>query len=231
MHACLSWTRRADVAVLSQSVAVQDDNKWRCTPRSRTGSINTPLSSSSSLSLSLSYLPTTPTTTPYKTKMSFLSNVSDFASALSHAQSHDGSSSESQDSLFSSAISHLDSRKQEYSETEPEVDEEGYMRAHQSVFEGGGEGETHDSGTVGTGAAMQAMKLFTSGGGESGSGGGMDKNVLIGMAMSQAGKLWEEKNGQGSVVCSSVPSVSFCWLTGCSPGISSRRSILRPRQR
>jgi hypothetical protein len=164
--------------------------------------------------------------------MSFLSNVSDFASALGHAQSQDGSSSsESQDSLFSSAISHLDSRKHEYSETEPEVDEEGYMRAHQSVVEGGGEGETQDSGTVGTGAAMQALKLFTSGGGESGSGGGMDKNVLIGMAMSQAGKLWEEKNGQGSVVCSSVSSVSFCWANWCSPGISSRRSILRVRQR
>ncbi|RMJ25589.1 hypothetical protein PHISP_03558 [Aspergillus sp. HF37] len=128
--------------------------------------------------------------------MSFLSNVSDFASSLSHAQSDSGSSSESQDSLFNTAISHLDSRKHEYSETEPEVDEEGYMRAHQSVFDG--EGETHDSGTVGTGAAMQALKMFTSGSG-GGGGGGMDKNVMIGMAMSQAGKLWEEKNGQGSV--------------------------------
>jgi hypothetical protein len=47
---------------------------------------------------------------------------------------------------------------------------------------------------------MQALKMFT-GGSSSGSDGGMDKNKLIGLAMAQAGKLWEEKNSSGSVVC------------------------------
>lgn len=69
------------------------------------------------------------------------------------------------------------------------------IKAHQSTY-GGGSGGNHDSNTLGKGAAMQAMKMF-SGGGSEGSGGGMDKNKLIGMAMSQAGKLYDEKNGGG----------------------------------
>jgi hypothetical protein len=50
---------------------------------------------------------------------------------------------------------------------------------------------------------MQALKMFTGGssGGSGGSDGGMDKNKLIGLAMAQASKLWEEKNEGGNVVC------------------------------
>lgn len=47
--------------------------------------------------------------------------------------------------------------------------------------------------------------------GNSGSSdGGMDKNKLIGLAMAQAGKLFDEKNGSGgNVVCYS--SFLFDW--------------------
>jgi hypothetical protein len=71
------------------------------------------------------------------------------------------------------------------------------------MYGSGGDNKTHDSNTVGAGAAMQALKMFT-GGGNSGSSGneGGDKNKLIGLAMAQAGKLWDEKNGSGgNVVC------------------------------
>jgi hypothetical protein len=44
---------------------------------------------------------------------------------------------------------------------------------------------------------MQALKMFTSGGGGSGSGG---QNQLIGLAMSQAGKLWDQQNSAGNAV-------------------------------
>lgn len=134
--------------------------------------------------------------------MSFLS---EFSSVLSHAQSHHGSSdNESNNALFNGALSMLDSRKDEFSDSGAyEVDEERYMRAHDSLSSGGGEGG-HGSEDVGTGAAMQALKMFTSGG--EGEGGGMDKNRFIGMAMAQAGKVWDEKNESGSVVC-----IRFCF--------------------
>lgn len=126
--------------------------------------------------------------------------MEEFASAFSHAQSHHGSSNDDNNSLFSSALSFLESRKSDYAEpSNNEIDEDKYMRAHQSLFSGQDDEEQHDSDSLGAGAAMQALKHFTSGesGGDS---GGMDKNMLIGMAMSQAGKLWDEKNSAGKAV-------------------------------
>lgn len=72
------------------------------------------------------------------------------------------------------------------------------MNAHQAMYGGGSDERSHDSGTVGAGAAMQALKMFTGGGGSS--DGGMDKNKLMGLAMAQASKLWDEKNSTGNVV-------------------------------
>lgn len=45
---------------------------------------------------------------------------------------------------------------------------------------------------------MQALKMFSSG--QSGGSSGGDQNAFIGMAMSQAAKLWEQKNSSGNVV-------------------------------
>lgn len=74
------------------------------------------------------------------------------------------------------------------------------MKAHQSLYGSGGSGEKYDEKSLGAGAAMQALKMFTSGQGDSGSGG-HDQNKFIGIAMAQAGKLWEEQNQGGNVVC------------------------------
>ena len=76
------------------------------------------------------------------------------------------------------------------------------MQAHQSLYQGQDDGRQHDSDSLGAGAAMEALKHFTSGGGGGSQGGGFDKNKLIGMAMAQAGKLWDEKNGAGKAVSS-----------------------------
>lgn len=84
------------------------------------------------------------------------------------------------------------------------------ISAHQAMYGGGGDDQQqHDSRAVGMGAAMQALKMFTSSqGGGSGAGagaggaGGADMNSLIGMAMAQAGKLFDEKQSAGSVVSS-----------------------------
>ncbi|KAJ5085238.1 hypothetical protein N7532_010009 [Penicillium argentinense] len=120
----------------------------------------------------------------------------DFGSAAHHASEHHGSEDKS---LFSSALSFLQDRKSEYSDpARYEVDETHAVNAHQAMYGGGSdEGRSHDSGTVGAGAAMQALKMFTSGGS---SDGGMDKNKLIGLAMAQAGKLWDEKQASGANV-------------------------------
>ncbi|KAJ5698687.1 hypothetical protein N7462_000692 [Penicillium macrosclerotiorum] len=118
----------------------------------------------------------------------------DFSSAAHHAQEHHSSEDRG---LFESALSFLNERKSEYADpSRYDVDEQHAVNAHQAMYGGGSdEGRSHDSGTVGAGAAMQALKMFTSGGS---SDGGMDKNKLIGMAMAQAGKLWDEKQGSGA---------------------------------
>jgi hypothetical protein len=122
----------------------------------------------------------------------------DFSSAAQHAQSHSSSDS----SLFNSALSFLNDRKGQFQDpSRIEVDEQHAVQAHNAMYNNGGDeqGRSHDSSTVGAGAAMQALKMFTSGGS---SDGGMDKNKLIGLAMAQAGKLWEEKEGAGASMVS-----------------------------
>ncbi|CAG8935716.1 unnamed protein product [Penicillium salamii] len=122
----------------------------------------------------------------------------DFSSAASHAQEHHSSEDKS---LFSSALSFIQERKGKYSGSEGEVDEQHAVNAHQAMYGSGSSNQNHDSNTVGAGAAMQALKMFTGGGsGGSSSDGGMDKNKLIGLAMAQAGKLWDEKQGSGGNV-------------------------------
>ncbi|CEJ57706.1 hypothetical protein PMG11_06390 [Penicillium brasilianum] len=119
----------------------------------------------------------------------------DFSSAAQHAQSHN---SNEDSSLFSSALSFLNERKSQFQDpSRIDVDEQQAVQAHNAMYNGGGneEGRSHDSSTVGAGAAMQALKMFTSGGA---SDGGMDKNKLIGLAMAQAGNLWEQKQGAGA---------------------------------
>ncbi|PLB37117.1 uncharacterized protein BDW47DRAFT_107411 [Aspergillus candidus] len=148
----------------------------------------------------------------------------EFNPALNHAQSSDPNDSTSRE-LFSQALQFIKSRKSSYQDTSSyDIDESHMVQSHQALYGGSGEsasyyqggdmgeqyggshhqqsGGHNDSDSLGAGAAMQALKMFTSGGGsssEGGGGGSMDKNALIGMAMAQAGKLWEEKNSSGGV--------------------------------
>lgn len=125
----------------------------------------------------------------------------DFSSAAHHASEHHNSEDKS---FFDSALSFIKERKGEYADSSRyEVDEAHAVNAHQAMYgqDDGGSGRSHDSGTLGAGAAMQALKMFTGGGGSSGGGdGGMDKNKLMGLAMAQASKLWDEKSASGNVV-------------------------------
>jgi hypothetical protein len=130
----------------------------------------------------------------------------DFSSAARHATEHHGDSSHS--GLFENAMSFLNERKSQIQQGDYEVDEQHAVQSHQAMYNSGSsEGQSHDSSTVGAGAAMQALKMFTGGSGSS-SDGGFDKNKLIGMAMSQAGKLWDEKQSGGASM------VSYLWHIG-----------------
>ncbi|KAJ6134605.1 hypothetical protein N7523_000927 [Penicillium sp. IBT 18751x] len=127
----------------------------------------------------------------------------DFSAAAQHASHHDSGNSD----LFSNALSFIQGRAS--SASSGEIDEQHAVQAHQAMYNGGNDqGQTHDSSTVGAGAAMQALKMFTGGGS---SDGGMDKNKLIGMAMAQAGKLWDEKSNNGANMVSFF-SPSCLWM-------------------
>ncbi|KAL4861302.1 hypothetical protein BDV12DRAFT_69774 [Aspergillus spectabilis] len=111
----------------------------------------------------------------------------DLNPALSHASAH--SSSNEDPSLFSSALSFIKERR---SNINDDVDEEHVINSHKRYEEGG----NIDSKDLGAGAALQALKLFNQGSGQE-TGGGKDKNAFIGLAMAQAGRMWEEKAGKG----------------------------------
>ncbi|KAL5336853.1 hypothetical protein BJX70DRAFT_400196 [Aspergillus crustosus] len=113
----------------------------------------------------------------------------DLNPALSHASAH--SSANEDNNLFSSALSFLKERRNE-NNVNDDVDEEQVVNSHKRYEEGG----NINSKDLGAGAALQALKLFNQGSGEQ-TGGGKDKNAFIGLAMAQAGKMWEEKAGRG----------------------------------
>lgn len=71
-----------------------------------------------------------------------------------------------------------------------ELDERHAVNSHQNYYGGGnGGGGQADSGSMGSAAAMQALKMFN-GGGQSGGGGKQGQSQFIGMAMGEASKLF-----------------------------------------
>ncbi|KAL3478946.1 hypothetical protein BJX99DRAFT_223265 [Aspergillus californicus] len=124
----------------------------------------------------------------------------DLNPAVSHASAH---SNNEDSSLFSQALNFVKERKSAGA-ADDDLDEDHVVNSHRRYEEGG---NNMDSRDLGAGAAMQALKMFTSGSGQQ-TGGGQDKNAFIGMAMAQAGKMWEEKSGKGEAVCFSDPLFS-----------------------
>lgn len=117
--------------------------------------------------------------------------LNDFSGIENHANNHAGDSGDR--SLFSSALSMI---KQNAGELQNEsVDEEHAVKAHKKYYGGkhgggGDRGEATSSG-MGAAAAMQALKMFNSGGSIGGSGG-QGSQEFMGMAMGQAAKLFGE---------------------------------------
>ena len=75
------------------------------------------------------------------------------------------------------------------------MDEDHVTNAHQQAYEKGSAGSLSAS-SMGSAAALQAFKLFTSGG--SSSGGGSSQTQLISLAMAEASKLFDSAGGAAS---------------------------------
>lgn len=130
----------------------------------------------------------------------------DYQGALSHAQqhsSHNGGNPE-ESNIFANALGFLAGNK--HNLANENIDEHQAINAHQALY---GESQhhqqqQHSSETVGAGAALQALKLFTGGGAGAGGhgshGGGNSQNKLIGLAMAQASSLFDQQSKHGKVV-------------------------------
>lgn len=126
----------------------------------------------------------------------------DRSAALFHAKQHGVSSRDDETSIFNHAFDFLGGNKASIVE-QNDIDEKAALRAYVAVYGGGASGQKHSSETLGAGAALQALKIYMEGSaGEEGShgAGGNSQVQLIGIAMGQASKLWEEQNGKGNVV-------------------------------
>ncbi|KUL82592.1 hypothetical protein ZTR_10244 [Talaromyces verruculosus] len=114
-------------------------------------------------------------------------NAPDFSDVVSHAENHGGSSS----SFFSQAANYL--QQQHGNLSNQDIDQEHMVNSHQKFYGGGGGNDgPASSNELGAGAAMQALKAFTSG------GSGRGQNQLIGLAMAEAEKLFDQQSANGN---------------------------------
>jgi hypothetical protein len=122
------------------------------------------------------------------------------ADAVRHAQQH-GNHGDDEGGMFGQAMSYIGQNKQ--SLQNQDVDEQQMVQAHQQLYGQGGGGQQHDSNSLGAGAAMQALKMFSGGGagqgGQGSQGGGNSQSQFMGMAMSQASKLFDQQSANGNV--------------------------------
>lgn len=117
----------------------------------------------------------------------------DFREAREEADRRAGSSGSSD--LFSSIISAIGQKKSRLAEED--VDEEDAIKKHKKVYQDDDDDEDDD--VLGAAAALQAIKLFNAGE----TGDKQSKGALLGLAMSEASKLFDDKASKGKVSSSS----------------------------
>ncbi|KAI1392850.1 uncharacterized protein F4822DRAFT_143148 [Hypoxylon trugodes] len=119
----------------------------------------------------------------------------DLRGAAEHANRHAGDSGNSD--LFSNLLGALTQKKQ--SLADEDVDEEDAVKQHKRYFERRDDDDDEaDDKSMGSAAALQALKMFT--GGQSGSSHeGNSQSAFVGMAMAEASKLFDQKASQGKV--------------------------------
>ncbi|KAK6204136.1 hypothetical protein LQW54_008368 [Pestalotiopsis sp. IQ-011] len=117
----------------------------------------------------------------------------DLSGAAEHASRHAGDSGDS--SLFSSILGSLGEKRGRVAQED--VDEEDAVQQHKRYYNNDGDDEADDK-SMGSAAAMQALKMF-SGGSSGSSGSANSQSAFIGLAMGEASKLFDQKASQGKV--------------------------------
>ncbi|GAB0132478.1 hypothetical protein EsDP_00000912 [Epichloe bromicola] len=110
--------------------------------------------------------------------------------AQQHASGSAGSSGNSD--LFSNIMNAV-GQKQDKIQNE-DIDEEDAVKQHQHAYQNDGKG---NSSSLGTAAAMQALKKFTQSDNSASSASG--QGAFLGMAMAEASKLFDDKAAKGKV--------------------------------
>ncbi|KAI0936813.1 hypothetical protein AcV5_004860 [Taiwanofungus camphoratus] len=93
-------------------------------------------------------------------------------------------------SMYSSAIGYVQHNTAEH---EQPIDEQHVQDAHRQAYQEGNSGNL-SAGSMGSAAAMQVLKKFTSGSG----GGSGSQSDLISFAMAEASKLFDQSGGAAS---------------------------------
>ncbi|KAG6055190.1 hypothetical protein E4U32_006450 [Claviceps aff. humidiphila group G2b] len=112
--------------------------------------------------------------------------------ALKMAQQHATGANAGGSDLFANIMSAVGQRQGKLQSEE--IDEQDAVKQHQQAYQNDGKG---DSSTLGTAAAMQALKLFTQSNHSVSSTSG--QGAFLGMAMTEASKLFDDKAAQGKV--------------------------------
>ncbi|KAH9469826.1 hypothetical protein MJO28_004299 [Puccinia striiformis f. sp. tritici] len=121
--------------------------------------------------------------------------IPDLEQAAAHASGNSGDSGDS--SMFKSAISFIKTQSQKGGDDD-DIDEEKVAEAHDRAYNQK-QGSSLDAKSMGTAAALQAFKQFSSGGASNEPKHNEDgKSKLIGMAMAQAAKLFDSSGGAAS---------------------------------
>ncbi|KAG9051311.1 hypothetical protein FS837_009578 [Tulasnella sp. UAMH 9824] len=113
-------------------------------------------------------------------------NSVDKQQAIQAASQHSG---DQDSSIFATALNHISSPG-----STPSLDHQAVENAHAEAYRKGNAASL-DASSMGSAAAMQAFKLFTSGGSSSASSAGNSQSQLLSLAMGEAVKLFNNSGG------------------------------------
>jgi len=114
---------------------------------------------------------------------------------ISNAAQHAANESGQDPGLFHQAMSHI---QQVQTQGNTEVDEDHIQQSHDQAYNQNN-GSSLGADSMGAAAAMQALKMFTGGQASSqSSAAGGSQSAMIGMAMSQAAKLFDQSGGSAN---------------------------------
>ncbi|KAI3319624.1 hypothetical protein HD806DRAFT_256514 [Xylariaceae sp. AK1471] len=122
----------------------------------------------------------------------------DWHGAAQQASNHAGDSGDTD--LFSSLLGALGKKKQHLANED--IDEDEAVRTHKKYFQGEDDDDDADDRSMGSAAAMQALKMFS--GGQSGNTAqSSSQSAFVALAMGEASKLFDQKASQGKVASNS----------------------------